>query len=284
MSITVQTSARSGFAVHADVHRGNRTRQIARVLLMFVLFLSISPQTYAADSMDPSRYRLVEGNGYTVCEAFLKNLNAFPKDEPPMVCEQKIHPSHPEFTRPLWEEMNVQNNLKLIYQAESLMVRFTPSTTTPKPYTPQPYEEWEKKYQQRIKSGEAIPRLRKAVWDLNGNGPETLIWYDDRINQCRDDMAKYKTQYGGGGGHIFVLRSKTGVLEPFGGLLGTEGRTDVVLYRNKSVYFTNAYPDAVLGKVKNRPVWAIGVHPISPRLTGKGKYLIRHRCVYHADR
>ena len=22
-----------------------------------------------------------------------------------MVCEQKIHPSHPEFTRPLWEEM-----------------------------------------------------------------------------------------------------------------------------------------------------------------------------------
>ncbi len=44
----------------------------------------------ASKTATAGRYRLVNGKGYTVCEAFLKNLNAFPADEPPMVVSRKF--------------------------------------------------------------------------------------------------------------------------------------------------------------------------------------------------
>jgi hypothetical protein len=97
-----------------------------------LMFASVSG---AQERANQPRYWLEKGAGYAVCQEFLANLNAFPPEEPPLMCEQKIHPSHPEFTRPVWEEMEIEANIRLIHQAESLA--FTPIGAAPKSF-----EEW----------------------------------------------------------------------------------------------------------------------------------------------
>ena len=54
-----------------------------------------------ADMASAGDYALVVGKGIDVCEAYLKNLNSFPND-PPMVCERKVNPKFPEFSKPVW--------------------------------------------------------------------------------------------------------------------------------------------------------------------------------------
>ena len=229
----------------------------------------------SASSPSKPRYRIIQGKGYTVCEAFLKNLNAFPPDEPPMVCEQKIHPTHPEFSRPTWEEMDVQSNLKLIYEVEGLHWRF-------RSIDAKPFEEWEKHYQERIKTGEAKPRLRKTVLDLNGSGPETLIWYEYLIGKCADDLKEFKNTSTGPGGFIVVLRAATGKLEKFTGLIVSAKQTDVLLYRGRKVLFTHALSDAELLKSGYRLKWHIGLSPVAPKLY-YGEYVVPGQCGYWTD-
>jgi hypothetical protein len=252
------------------------TRLLLVVRTLGALFLACVGLQDAA-AAEP-RYRLVEGKGYTVCEAFLKNLNAFPSDEPPMVCEQRVHPTHPEFTRPTWEELDIQKHLTLIYEAESLLWKFTPIGSKAKPF-----DEWEKAYQERIRSGEAKPRLRKAVLNLNGSGAETLIWYEPLVGSCDQELTHKGVR--GPGGHIFVQQSTTGALQPFGGLIGTEGRTDVLLYKNTQVQFLTAGMDMDLSNPDQpTPVWKIGLHPVSSRLTNRKRFLISKRCYYNSNR
>lgn len=68
-----------------------------------------------ADLATAGDYVLVLGKGVEVCEAFLKNLNSFPGD-PPMVCERKIHPNFPEFSKPTWQPMDPREHFDLIEQ------------------------------------------------------------------------------------------------------------------------------------------------------------------------
>ncbi len=70
-----------------------------------------------ADDQRPA-YRLTEGMGYTVCEAYLRNLRAFGPGERDPVCNPRPHPGNKNFSEPTWQQMDVQQNLKLIYQAE----------------------------------------------------------------------------------------------------------------------------------------------------------------------
>src|SRR6267142_194097 len=120
------------------------------------VFLVITTTLCAGTVIAAPRYRLVNGKGYSVCEAFLKNLNAFTEAEPPMLCEQKLHPSHPEFKIPKWEELNIDNNLQLVYAAESQLWEFTPIGQKPSPF-----DEWVKSFRARVTAGKAKPRSRK---------------------------------------------------------------------------------------------------------------------------
>lgn len=72
-----------------------------------------------ADLATAGEYVLVLGKGIEVCEAFLKNLNSFPND-PPMVCERKVNPKFPEFSKPTWQPLNALERLDLLEQIERL--------------------------------------------------------------------------------------------------------------------------------------------------------------------
>lgn len=238
------------------------------VFLILTGVLAVSA-AHATEAEKKPRYSLVEGNGYTVCEAFVKNLNAFPAEEPMMACEQKIHPSHPEFTRPTWEELDIQSNLKIIYEAERLLLHVEAK--------PKPFEEWLANYQEQIKSGVAKPVLKRFIIDLNGSGPETLIWYERSPNRCTESWKAY--QYIGGSnsnsGYLFILRSGSGLLELFGGLIGNQYRVDTIIYQGRP-FFIDVFADKYSGLL-------IGLHPVANRLTHEGEYIIRRRCKTHAS-
>ena len=70
-----------------------------------------------ADLATAGEYVLVLGKGIEVCEAYLKNLNSFP-DDPPMVCERKVNPKFPEFSKPVWQPLDALKHLDLIEQIE----------------------------------------------------------------------------------------------------------------------------------------------------------------------
>lgn len=230
----------------------------------------------AAEPLPDTPYRLVEGRGYTVCEAFLKNLNAFNE---PMVCDLKVHPSHSEFSSLEWEELDVQSNLKLVYEAESLLVLLTPTGTKPKPF-----EEWAKDFHARVASSKTnAPRLRRAILDLNGSGPETLIWYEQPgTESCRDSVAqlRHASSLVTFGGDIFVQRRKSQQLERITGLTG---RTEVVLYKGRSPWFVHAYMGPAWRQERSKRVAAVWLKPISSRFTSRDRYLAAPRCEYERD-
>ncbi len=70
-----------------------------------------------ADLATAGEYVLVLGKGIEVCEAYLKNLNSFP-DDPPMVCERKVNPKFPEFSKPVWQPLDALEHLDLLEQIE----------------------------------------------------------------------------------------------------------------------------------------------------------------------
>jgi hypothetical protein len=65
-------------------------------------------------------YVLVLGKGFEVCEAHLKNLNAFP-DHPPMVCDRPLNPKVEELKKPEWQPLPVLEHLDLLRQVEQTL-------------------------------------------------------------------------------------------------------------------------------------------------------------------
>lgn len=248
------------------------------VCIALTCFLALTPSTRAGEPSEPPRYRIVQGQGYTACEAFVKNLNAFPIDDS-MACDLKIHRTHPEFSRPQWEELDVQTHLDLVYEAENLLMSAGSK--------PPPFVQWQSRYQERVASDQRKPpRLRKATLDLNGSGPETLIWYEvPGAESCPIDEGRqqYVDAMNSFGGHVFVQRRATGELERIYGFITTNGRTDVLLHAGRP-YFANAYLGPIWAGGESKRVLRIGIHPIARRLTDDGKYGVPARCYCQVDR
>jgi hypothetical protein len=203
----------------------NTPRLSVFVVVTYLAFVRI---TAAQEPPTIDRYRAVANLSYTVCAAFLRNLNALPPDEPAMVCEARLHPTHPEFSLPAWEELPIAENLPLIYETERLLWRFTPIGVEARPF-----EEWEQSYQERISSSEVNPRLRKTRVTMAGND-ETLISYEPVANSCQIERETTGLS-NGPGSFLFVLRADTGELQTFGGTLGFQETADVLLYRARSL-------------------------------------------------
>jgi hypothetical protein len=59
-------------------------------------------------------YELISGKANEMCRLYEQNLNRF-CNEPPMVCDRKIHPDFAQyFSFPKWEEVDVEKNLHII--------------------------------------------------------------------------------------------------------------------------------------------------------------------------
>jgi hypothetical protein len=246
---------------------------------LFGLVMWAAIAAIAQEPKRQGRFWLFEGDGYPVCDAFLGSLNALPPEEPALSCEQRVHASHPEFTRPSWEEMDIDANLRLIHQAESLLWMFTRPGTQAKAY-----DEWERIFRERVQSSDAKPRLRRTPFMLRENEPETLIWYEPIADKCRLDFERTGV-LGQPGGHIFVLRTASGKLEDFNGTIGTQSRNDVLIYRGRYPYLTTAEGDDEIINGVARPVDSIGLHAVLPSwLIGDDRYFGVPRCYVHTGR
>jgi hypothetical protein len=215
------------------------------------------------------RYRLINGKGYSVCEAFLKNLNAFPASEPPMVCDVKVHPTHSEFSLPDWKAMDIQRNLKIVYAAESQMPTLNGRSGIP----PLPYDEWVKAFQERIRTGKATPLLRRAVLTLNSRGPETVIAYRPVTSACVSAVALYNGA--APDDYMFVLRTGSEPLVERVNLMNTS----LVMFKKRPYFFTSGSQDL--------KTWGIDlryVSPVLPALSGTSQYVPLFRCEFRVSK
>lgn len=215
-----------------------------------------------------SRYQLTKGRGYSVCEAFLRNLNAFPSSEPPMVCEQKIDGSYPQFSRPGWEHLEIERNLQIAYTAELMIPMLTPAGTQPPPFT-----QWLDTFEKRgIAAGRVEPRLRQTRLRLADGTVETVVSYDPGGSECLAELRNRGALLGPAGGHMFIRRDDAiRPLGSFGGGAGTEFRVDLLLYK-KQPFFVSVVSDG--------PRWIMGLHPVSKVRTYDGLYILEDRCEY----
>jgi hypothetical protein len=227
---------------------------VKRMHALWIGFLSW--MVVAAAAQEPPRelrYWLEQGEGYPVCRDFLANLNAFSPKEALRMCEEKLHPTHPEFTWAAWEEMDIEANLALVHQAEGLL--FAPLRAVPIPF-----EEWEPLFRERVRSGEANPRLRRSPLTMGDREPETFIWYEPVRDQCELDL-KRTGLAGDPGGRIFVLRAGTGKLEDI--IAGT-GPMDVLFYYGRYPYLTRSHPEVVVVDGAQRKVQLFSIGPLLP--------------------
>lgn len=130
-------------------------------------------------------YKLIVGKGYTVCEAYLRNLQAFGPDERDPLCDPRPHPSLKEFSEPAWEPMDVSRNLELVYQAEMSWGIYRAH-----PERQPPYEQWRQEFEAKIKSGEIHPKLKRARIEFIKGKPETVMAYARNNDRCEAEVAE----------------------------------------------------------------------------------------------
>lgn len=78
-------------------------------LTVFAIALSA---TLVTGQVWAQQYELIKGKSDNeidsddckFCMAYLENLNSFPPETPPMVCEAKINPAFPDFNKPNWRK------------------------------------------------------------------------------------------------------------------------------------------------------------------------------------
>lgn len=190
-------------------------------------------ETSAISSAEPG-WTVEAGHGYSVCEAFVRNLSAFPlaEEEVPRACKIKIHPKFTAFSRPEWEELDIKSNLKIVHASELLLKDWL----VPRRYPPSAFEEWVSKYERQVETGEFQPRLRRTRLALNQRGEEILIWYEPETRDCERYPHAARV-----GAHIFVLRDDPQQpLEQIWGSVGSHSKADVITYRGKSFFLSGS--------------------------------------------
>jgi hypothetical protein len=151
------------------------------------------------------------------CRAYLANLNAFPPETPPMVCEAMIHPAFPDFSKPAWRQWSAEElweRRKIVRQlqwylrywhhdyAGAPLIRQTPTDTmVEKLVDGAPdfaYIRWEPQFKANIQGRHL--RMSEAFIKTSAFGTVTMVKYE--IDIC-DPYAPYSN--GGGGRKFFML-------------------------------------------------------------------------------
>lgn len=181
------------------------------------------------------------GRGYSVCEAYLKHLNAMPADWKHGACVPWVDPSRGDFTRPDWQPLDVRAHLPWIYE----MTRYISPSDAKLPS----FEEWRGLYEARIERGEISPVLKRVRLEIiKGAGLETLFSYNDGdpvMSGCRDGVP-----VGSGGSTreaIFLLQdeARTPSIKEIGGFYTF---ADMLLFRGQPVFLAqHGYHKAGVG-------------------------------------
>jgi hypothetical protein len=176
-------------------------------------------------------FRITEGKGYTVCESYLKNLNAFPTFNFQRVCAQELHPSRHDFHQPTWRNLPLDSHQRLIYDIEKRSNGFPVQNVDLTSF-----ENWKRQFAKRsIK-----PHLRVTdvlVPALADPGTVTILEYEAQPTTCADVLHEtgrpgnsYKDHY------IFLPNGKV-PLQYISGASFPSMMQDVLLYRRTPVFF-----------------------------------------------
>ena len=197
-----------------------KPRRRQSILALGVLWLLI------ADVATAGSYLLVVGKGVEVCEAYLENLNSFPK-HPPMVCERPLNPSLTDFSRPKWQPLEFWTNRHLLREA----IRQHPSNLK---YSDDEFEKVEplEKWEANLKAGMAAQAMTFGIasLDVDRDGiSETVLRFDGgfRCDPTNESNFAYP-----GGTEFYVLTPDGQHLDVWkSGNFVNAGRPDIFLYK-----------------------------------------------------
>lgn len=215
------------------------------------------------------RYRLVLGKGTSVCESYLKHLNAFPLEEPAMICERKLHSSFKNLAKPKWEEIDLWQHLDWVYEIDYFLL--FPSHPNEDYYAyighgkkTLTFEEWLKDYEARTRAKGIKPRLYRATLTIQDwatpvqmgiSFPPLVehqrVWlaYDKGYDRCLDSDNERLALADGGLYNVFMLNENATHIDPmaFNSWPGSKQETDLLIYRGRT-YFSHVLPGADFNK------------------------------------
>jgi len=197
----------------------------ARVLF---LTLALASGAAAADKATPT-YRIITGENFLVCRAYLQNLKAFGPNERDPVCAPRAHPTNKDFTEPEWEMMDIWQNLELIYKAE---MSYGIYRNYPERHPP--YEEWRKDFEAKVRSGEIHPSLKLARIEFVKGKSVPVVAYARNHVACEADFARD----GGSentGHRWFFYDEASQTLKAVDGFAGTAFAGAILLFRKGAV-------------------------------------------------
>jgi len=183
-----------------------------------------------ADVATAGSYVLAIGKGIEVCEAYLKNLNSFPK-HPPMVCDRPLNPKLWAFSRPNWQPLELWPNRQLLRQAErqhASNLAYTDEEFEKR----DPYDKWEANMQARL--AERAMTFHTVRLDIDQDGNEETVLKFDTAWPCNPSNG---SQFENPGGIAFYIltpdgksidREQTGLKFP-----DRVGRPDLFLYKGR---------------------------------------------------
>jgi hypothetical protein len=225
------------------------------IMALICLTVCIAVTAFAADkSVSKAKvktdkcYRVIVGQDTKMCRLYEQNLNRF-CNEPPMVCDRKIHPDFTKyFSLPKWEDVDPMKHLDII--EKFIKFRTGNNVRCPKgdgqcqaKWREKEWQEYKVKFFDRMKKG--IVKLSKARFNIKGAGNERQIVYRLVDFTCaindefwNDPMIPQ---------HI-VIDEKTGEI---GGnetkILGSGGPYEIFFYEGYARLSTwDMFPDRVL--------------------------------------
>ena len=172
------------------------------------IFLVLSGLSHAGEfrlvSMDKvSSYSLNADGLGDVCKDYVKNLNYF-KDEPPMICERKLHAEMTDFSRPDWKMLDIKEHEYLAYEISDLRARRRAPYMKEGSLDKLIYDN-RKQTEKTIRKGTLRLQLDYFDIDNSGNKDWVLKW-DHKVSSdyCKTVRA-YKLP---GTGALFILQKK----------------------------------------------------------------------------
>jgi hypothetical protein len=204
-------------------------------------------------------YHLVEGQGRAVCEAFLKNLNAFPPNTP-MSCKRRINSKYRSiFSRPEWHTLNPWKHIDKLWKfdvySDSVWGKQEGVTKMTK-------GEWLKWYKKRMRGHGDVPVLMRGQFDLDDNGDTDVVMaYGYKTPACMRKSEPKKPKLGNGY-FLFVKNPETGdfyYAAPHGGL---PFAYDVFIF-DRDVYLTSWIMGGIINTKNNSAVDVKGQHYVS---------------------
>lgn len=129
----------------------------------------------SATSAFAGNYEIVKGKGVELCEAYARNLNSFHPSQP-LTCERKINPASKKFAAPVWDQVDLENNKRLLW---NIFRAFNSSTDT-KSISRLTDEEIANRIKRSIKAGSQ--HLYRTEIDIDNDGKiETVLLYQNNI-------------------------------------------------------------------------------------------------------